>query len=69
VSVLRERDPLLDGPGKTWTAWLPVALIESLKRNALIDGYRSVSSYAVDLLAFAIRARETERGTEKPSKK
>jgi hypothetical protein len=60
MSVLKERDPLLDGPGKETTVWMPLALKEALKREAKYDGY-SLSRYAVELLAFAVRARQEER--------
>lgn len=64
MNVLREKDPLLDGPGRSTSFWCPDALREALKRDALIDGYKSSSSYMVDLLGFAIRARRAERAAQ-----
>jgi hypothetical protein len=61
MSVLRPKDPLLSGPKKTINFYGPVALEEALKRNAMLDGFESLSTYCVELMAFAIRAREAER--------
>lgn len=63
--VLEERDSLLLGDSKTWSAYLPVALIEELKRAAAADGFKSAGSYAAQLLVFALRTREAERAARK----
>jgi hypothetical protein len=54
-------DPLTLGEKKTWAAYLPVALIDALKRGAREDGFPSASAYAEALLVFALRRREAER--------
>jgi len=54
-------DPLKLGPKATWAAYLPVALTDEVKRRCVEDGYKSASSYAEDLLVFALRIRERER--------
>lgn len=60
-SPIKSADPLTQPPNQTWAIYTPVALKEAITRDAEIDGYRSASAYAVDLLAWAINARRQER--------
>jgi hypothetical protein len=66
--VLEKRDELLQGDSKTWSAYLPVALVEALKRASVTDGYKSTGAYVAQLLVFALRARERERLAEQLAK-
>jgi hypothetical protein len=61
MTVLRPKDPLLEGEAQTINFYGPKSLMEALKRNAAIDGFKKLSPYIVELLAFAVRSRETER--------
>lgn len=54
-------DPLTLGEKMTWAAYLPVALVDAVKRAAKEDGFKSASTYVETLLVFAIRTREEER--------
>lgn len=54
-------DPLTLGDKSTWALYGPSAVWDEIKRCAKLDGYPSASTYAVALLIFALRARETER--------
>lgn len=61
----RKPNPLTDPPKQNWALYLPVALKEALQEDAVIDGYPSASSYAVEMLAAAITDRRAERAKEK----
>lgn len=61
VPESEQPDPLVTGPRKTWSAYVPAALIDELKRASALDGYGSVSDYVVALLVYALRQREAER--------
>jgi hypothetical protein len=61
MRVLREIDPLLVGEKQTINFYGPRGLLDALKRNAAIDGFKNLSPYMVELLVFAVHARETER--------
>lgn len=65
IPVVPAKDPLLLGEQRTWSAYLPVALIEAVKASAQEDGFRSAGSYAAQLLVFALRVRERERAHSK----
>jgi hypothetical protein len=58
VPEKEEVDRLHQGEKTTWAAYLPVVLVEEVKRCARVDGYRSASAYVEDLLVFALRTRE-----------
>jgi hypothetical protein len=61
VSVLPDRDPLLDGTGSNLSVSLPTPLQEALNKAMKEDGYTKRSTYIAALLAYALRAREAER--------
>lgn len=65
ASPIKTADPLLQPPSQVWAIWAPTALKEAVEAEAKVDGYRSASGYAVDLLAWAVNARRAERLAQK----
>jgi len=67
MDVVRTPDPLTVGAAENKSFYLPKALYAELKRQAAIDGLppRKLSAYVVQLLTFAVRAREAERAAAK----
>ena len=64
MNVLREREPLLEGESKSSSFWLPQKLKDALKADSLLDDYKSLNAYVVDLLLFAIKTRRAERAAK-----
>lgn len=69
MGVLPTEDELLQGESATWSAYLPKALVAALKRGAMLDGYKSVGTYAAHLLVHSLRSREEERLKEQIAKR
>ena len=66
--VLAKKDPLRIGKPRTWSLSVPPALVDEIQRAAVIDGFAKVSPYVVELLIYALRAREAERAKELSAK-
>lgn len=61
---LLEKEPLLDGMRKSATLALPEALWAALEKETVIEGAKSKSALAADLLVFAIKELRRRRAAD-----